>query len=135
MHFTLNDEKYNCEISGFCLKDKYGDAHIIGVCGKDHCIYFITNLLGNKKVIKSQLSKKDWEESAQYIIFEAWMNYKIDNAFDSTPSKNCLPTISSSFSFKSFLNISLNATFVYLGAAQLLSYLVPKPPVLPLSVA
>lgn len=85
VHFTLNDEKYNCEISGFCLKDKYGDAHIIGVCGKDHCIYFITNLLGNKKVIKSQLSKKDWEESAQYIIFEAWMNYKIDNAFDSTP--------------------------------------------------
>ena len=85
VHFTLNDEKYNCEISGFCLKDKYGDAHINGVCGKDHCIYFITNLLGNKKVIKSQLSKKDWEESAQYIIFEAWMNYKIDNAFDSTP--------------------------------------------------
>ena len=83
--FTLNDEKYNCEISGFCLKDKYGDAHIIGVCGKDHCIYFITNLLGNKKVIKSQLSKKDWEESAQYIIFEARMNDKINNAFDSTP--------------------------------------------------
>lgn len=85
VHFTLNDEKYNCEISGFALKDKYGDAHIIGVCAKDYCIYFITNLLGNKKVIKSQLSEKDWEESARYIIFEAWMNYKIDNAFDSTP--------------------------------------------------
>lgn len=83
--YTLNDEKYNCEISGFALKDKYGEAYIIGVCEKDLCIYFITDLLGTRKVIKSQLSKKDWRNTARYIIFEAWMNDKIDNAFDGTP--------------------------------------------------
>ena len=83
--YTLNDENYNCEISGFALKYKYGEAHIIGVCEKDLCIYFITDLLGDKKVIKSQLSIKDWRETARYIIFEAWMNYKIDNAFEGTP--------------------------------------------------
>lgn len=83
--YTLNDEKYNCEISGFALKDKYGEAYIIGVCEKDLCIYFITDLLGTRKVIKSQLSKKDWRNTARYIIFEAWMNNKIDNAFDGTP--------------------------------------------------
>ena len=84
--FTLNEEKYNCKISGFALKDKYGEAHIIGVCEKDLCIYFITDLLGTRKIIKSQLSKKDWRNTARYIIFEALMNYKIDNAFDSTPT-------------------------------------------------
>ena len=85
VNYTLNDENYNCEISGFALKDKYGEAHIIGICEKDLCIYFITDLLGDKKVIKSQLSLKDWRETARYIIFEAWMNYKIDNAFEGTP--------------------------------------------------
>ena len=83
--FTLNEEKYNCKISGFALKDKYGEAHIIGVCEKDLCIYFITDLLGTRKIIKSQLSKKDWINTARYIIFEARMNDKINNAFDSTP--------------------------------------------------
>mgnify|MGYP006900493516 CR=1 FL=1 len=83
--YTLTDGKYKYEISGFALKDKYGEAYIIGVCDKDLCIYFITDLLGTRKIIKSQLSKKDWRNTARYIIFEAWMNDKIDNAFDGTP--------------------------------------------------
>lgn len=83
--YPLVDEEYNCKISGFALKDKYGEAHIIGVCEEDHCIYFITNLLGTRKIIKIQLSEKDWGNTGRYIIFEAWMNDKIDNAFDSTP--------------------------------------------------
>lgn len=50
----------------------------------DHCIYFITDLLGIKKIIKSQLSKKEWE-TVRYIIFEAYMDKEINHAFDGTP--------------------------------------------------
>ena len=85
IYWILDDEKYNCKISGFALKDKYGKTHIIGGCDKDHCIYFITDLLGIKKIIKSQLSKKEWKETVRYIIFEAYMNKEINHAFDGTP--------------------------------------------------
>lgn len=51
---------------------------------EDHCIYFITDLLGIKKIIKSQLSKKEWE-TVRYIIFEAYMDKEINHAFDGTP--------------------------------------------------
>lgn len=83
--YHLDDEKFNCEISGFALKDKYGKTHIIGGCTEDHCIYFITDLLGIKKIIKSQLSRKEWGETMQYIIFEAYMDKEINHAFDGTP--------------------------------------------------
>lgn len=82
--YPLNKGKYNREISGFALKDTYGKTHIIGGCMEDHCIYFITDLLGIKKIIKSQLSKKEWE-TVRYIIFEAYMDKEINHAFNGTP--------------------------------------------------
>lgn len=87
MVLTLNDE-YNCKILGFRLKDKYNEIHFIGGSKKDYCLYFITDLLGNKKIIKSHLSKKEWEEKARYIIFEVYMDNKINHAFDGTPVCN-----------------------------------------------
>ena len=82
--YTLTDGKYKYEVLGFALKDKYGEVYIIGVCDKDLCIYFITDLLGIKKIIKSQLSKKEWE-TVRYIIFEAYMDKEINHAFEGTP--------------------------------------------------
>lgn len=78
--------KYNCKVFGFSLKDKYFQTHFIGVCADDHCIYFISGSLSSELAIKSQLNKNEWKEVIQRIMFEAFINDKLNNAFDSTPT-------------------------------------------------
>lgn len=80
------DGKYNCKVFGFSLKDKYFQTHFIGVCADDHCIYFISGSLSSKLAIKSQLNKNEWKEVIEHIMFEAFINDKLNNAFDSTPT-------------------------------------------------
>lgn len=78
--------KYNCKVFGFSLKDKYFQTHYIGVCADDHCIYFISGSLSSELAIKSQLNKNEWKEVIERIMFEAFINDKLNNAFDSTPT-------------------------------------------------
>lgn len=83
--FTLGG-KYNCKSFGFRLKDKYSQTHFIGVCAEDYCIYFISGSLSSELAIKSQLNKNEWKEVSQHIMFEAFINDKLNNAFDSRPT-------------------------------------------------
>lgn len=78
--------KYNCKVFGFSLKNKYFQTHFIGVCADDHCIYFISGSLSSGLAIKSQLNKNEWKEVIKHIMFETFINDKLNNAFDSTPT-------------------------------------------------
>lgn len=51
-----------------------------------HCIYFISGSLSSELAIKSQLNKNKWKEVIERIMFEAFINDKLNNAFDSTPT-------------------------------------------------
>lgn len=83
--FTL-DGKYDGNVLGFSIRDKYSQTHVIGINVKDHCIYFISGSLSHELVIKSQLDKKEWKEVAQRIMCETIINDNINHAFDGKPT-------------------------------------------------